>query len=278
MKEKIKNARNKSKNLLTKDVILNFLKFVLVPIVLILICIRLFVVRTTERELFFSSQAVINRPEISVGSEGYGTVSDIRVNVGDYVSKGDILYKYNNSALDDQIFEYQEDRVKINLDNPEEPNISLNPFNNTLDFYVRAKSNGYIKKINITVGDYVTKDVVAMLLEAADTNIIADLKVPPEDVERISAGQNAYVVLQSGVRLVGTVTSVTPGYDSLNNLLRVDIHINNKDLAGIDISSIYSGAAVSAVVKSNDGFTQSFKSSVNNIQISFIRNFLTYEY
>lgn len=278
MKKKLKNAKSNFKNLITKDNLFIFLKFVVVPTVLVLICIRLFVVRTTERELFFSSQAVINRPEISVGSEGYGTVSDIRVNVGNYVSKGDILYKYNNSALDDQIFEYQEDRVKVNLDNPEEPNISLNPFNNTLDFYVRAKSNGYVKKINITVGDYVTKDVVTMLLEAADTNIIADLKVPPEGVERISAGQSAFVELQNGVRLIGTVTSVTPGYDSLNNLLRVDIHITNRDLAGIDISSIYSGAAVSVVVKSSDSFTQSFKSSVNNIPISFIRNFLTYEF
>lgn len=268
----------KMKNIFKKDSIINFTKFVIVPIILILICIRLFVVRTSERELFFSSQAVINRPEISVGSEGYGTVSDIRVNVGDYVNKGDILYKYNNSALDEQIFEYQEKRVKINLDNPSEPQVSLNPFNNTLDFYVRAKANGYVKKVNVTVGDYVTKDSVPILMEAADTNIIADVKVPPDHVERISAGQTAFITLQNGTRVVGTVTSVNPGYDSLNNLLRVNININNKELANIDLSSIYSGSAVSVVVKSSDSFTQSIKSFVNNIKFDLIKNFLTYEY
>jgi len=278
MKEKLNLSKSTFKKMLTKDSILNFTKFFIVPVVLILICIRLFAVRTAERELFFSSQAVINRPEIQVGSEGYGTVSDIKINVGDYVNKGDILYKYNNSALDEQIFEFQENRVKLNLDNPSEPQVSLNPFNNTLDFYVRAKVNGYVKKINVTVGDYVTKDSVPVLMEAAETNIIADVKVPPSSVERISAGQSAIVTLQNGIRLVGTITSVTPGYDSVNNLLRVNVNINNRDLEGVDLSSIYSGSAVTVVVKSSDSFTQSLKSYVNNIKVEFIRNFLTYEY
>ena len=64
---------------------------------------------------------------------------------------------------------------------------------------------------------------------------------------------------------------------NLNSDNIVEINIDNKDLAGIDISSIYTGSTVTVIIKTSDTFSESVKSFVNNIHIRILRSYLTYE-
>lgn len=266
-----------STQLITKTKLVNFTKFVIVPLIIVLLGVRVFIIRTAERELYYSHEAFIQRDQIEVGSEGYGTVSSINVNVGDYVSTGDILYRYNNSALDNQIYELSEQRLDLFLKGVDEGNISINNFNRNVEFLVKAKGNGIVDDINITLGDYVTKEEPSMILKSLETFVNAKIKVPPNAIERIKPGLPVLVRLVSSKTVQGYIKNVYPKYDYDLNLLEIDIVIGGNELGQQELKDLFTGSPVEVVVKSSDSFTQYIREKVNNINLKIIRDFLTYE-
>jgi multidrug resistance efflux pump len=253
------------------------IKYIIVPLVLILIALRVFIIKTTERELFYSTEAFISREEIEVGSEGYGNISSIDVSIGDYVNKGDILYKYYNAKLDEQIFNLSEKRVDILLEEVPDSNVAINSFNKNIDFLVRAKRSGIVKEIDYSIGDYITKDNKVMVIESADTYVATNIKVPVEMIDRIRPGLLSYVKLTPTLKVEGSVSKVYPKYDAEKNLLSVDVLISNKELARVDLANVYTGSPAEVVIVSNDTFTQFVKDQVNKLNINWLRRFLTYE-
>ena len=251
-------------------------KFVIIPIFVLLLAIRIFVVKVNERELFFSNEAYVSRAEIQVGSEGYGNVSSIGVSVGDFVHKGDILYKYNNSELDTKIFELQKQASDLLLESVPDANISINEFNKNIEFLVRAKVDGVIKEININVGDFVTKEEYTMVMESSEAYVSSFIKVPVEYITKITPGLQT-IIKVNNLELVGFVKDVSPDYDPELNLLEVEILVSSKEAAKIDLKNIISGTPVEVIVVSPDAFTQRVKDFVNRININLVKRFLTYE-
>lgn len=252
-------------------------KFVVIPAVILLLAMRVFIVKVNERELFFSNEAYVSRAEIQVGSEGYGNVSSIGVNVGDFVHKGDILYKYTNGELDTKIFELQKQASDIILESVPDSNISINDFNKNIEFLVRAKVDGVIKSININVGDFVTKEEYTMVMESSEAYVSSFIKVPVDYITKITPGLQASVKVNNNITLMGFVKDVSPNYDPQLNLLETEILISSKEAAKIDIKNIISGTPVEVTVVAPDAFTQRVKDIVNRIKINVIKRFLTYE-
>jgi len=267
-----------------KEHFIIFVKFVIVPLIILLIAGRIFVIKTYERELYYSNEAYIQREEIKVGSEGFGNVSSISVNVGDYVHKGDILYKYINSDLDDKIFDLQRKGEDLLSPNPApldptspEANITINNFNKNIEFVVRAKVDGIIKEININVGDYVTKDNVAMVMQDSSVFVASYIKVPINLIGKIVPGIQAYIKLNPNLTLSGFVKDVAPTYDADKNLMKIEVLISAKELSKIDLKTIASGTPVDVTVTAPDSFTEALKSIVNNIHVNLIKRYFIYE-
>lgn len=258
------------------DLILFIFKFIIVPLLIILLAIKIFVVRINERELFFSNEAYIQRSEIQVGSEGYGNVSSISVGVGDFVNKGDILYKYTSTELDSKIFELQKHGADLLLQEVVNSTISINEFNKNIEFIVRAEANGVIKEVGINIGDYVTKEQVTMVMESSEAYVASFIKVPVDHITNITPGLQAYVKVNN-IALTGFVKEVSPNYDPKLNLLEISVLISSKEASTIDLKNIISGTPVEVIVVSPDPFTQRVKDFVNGININFIKRFLSYE-
>ncbi len=226
-----------------------------------------------ERELFYSASASVIRAQTNVGSEGYGTVSSVNVEVGQVISKGAILYRYYNSALDEKIFEIAEGRVKLTQENT---NISLNEFNKNIDFTVRSKTSGVVQKLNLALGEYITRDTIPFVLQSLEPTVSAEIKVPPHLIEQVYPGLAATVILPTGIKYDGVINTVYPNYSLLNNTLKVDVSLNISPSDPTQ-ENILDGTPVIVVVESKDIFATEVRRVTQSINIPVLKEFLTYE-
>lgn len=253
------------------------MQFVIVPLIILIVAIRMFAVKTAQREILYSSKATISREVLEVGSDGYGTVNAIKVGIGDYVNKGDVLYTYYNARLDEKIFALESKKIDVLLDEVEDGNISLNEFNHNVEFNVRAKKDGYIKDILISEGSFITRGNTAMEMETVAVTVEADVKVPPHFVDKLEVDSLAYVKLSPSITVEGSVENIYPTYNSKENTVKIDVQLNSAEIENIDLSNMYTGAPVDVVVYINDPFTNRFQSVVESIKIRFVRDWLSYE-
>lgn len=253
-------------------------RFVVVPLIIILLALKLFATRVYERELYVSDSATVVRNQITIGSEGYGIVSSVEVKPGDQVEKGKILYRYFNAELDQKIFAITNSKEAI--DTKDELTATLNNLNQNVDFIVRAKSAGLIDSVNITPGEYVTKDSITMKMEEEQTFVDAEIRIDRDELFRIYAGLTAKITFPDGRVIFGEVSSVSPKYNITNNTLKTQIKFN-KTTKGNDFTEndmvIFSNTPVQVKILSKDTFTNQFNTLLESTQQPLLISILKYE-
>ena len=149
-----------------------------------------------------------------------GSILTADFEVGDTVSKGDVLYTIDSSDASTNL-----EKASIALQQAQRS------YDKTVDLqYVRAEVDGTVSSLKVAKGDQVTSgQEVAVIRDSS--KMLLNLLFPAADAANFSVGQSADVVLDGTFEtLKGTVTAVT-GTDELStgNLLvrTVTIRVNN---------------------------------------------------
>ena len=149
-----------------------------------------------------------------------GTVLTADFEVGDTVSKGNVLYTIDSSDASTNL-----EKASIALQQAQRN------YDKTVDRqYVRAEVAGVVSSLKVAKGDEVTSgQEVAVIRDSS--KMMLSLQFPAADAANFSVGQSADVVLDGTFEsLKGTITAVT-GTDELStgNLLvrTVTIRVNN---------------------------------------------------
>ncbi len=140
---------------------------------------------------------------VDISSPERGQISDIRVRPGDFIKKGDIIARLNQSELVDEITALT-DKLKLmkesNADTNEVLTLSsqLNELKKRLteSSVIISQEEGRAVEIKLKTGDMVDRGTVVMSLVkegAGVKNLIAAMYVPVESGKRLAPGMEARV-------------------------------------------------------------------------------------
>jgi RND family efflux transporter MFP subunit len=191
--------------------------------------------------------------EVKVSSKSTGEIVEINFKLGDYVSRGSVLARVddtytrlalenatiNHDKLKDDIQRYETLRagdaitevqlrdIKIAY---ESATVQLRQVRQQLDdTYIRAPFGGYVTSRDIEIGKFVSAGTpVASLADIAELNIA--VSVTEAHAYRLRRGQNVTVTTQvyPGITFAGKVAHVSPQGDNAHSY-PVTISLSNSD-------------------------------------------------
>ncbi|NRD26572.1 efflux RND transporter periplasmic adaptor subunit [Frigoribacterium sp. VKM Ac-2836] len=171
-----------------------------VGILVVIALVAVFTVIFTQRQAqVISTSAAIASQDFSVGTDYSGTVTSTDAEVGDRVSKGDVLFSLQSPSLQKDL---ADDVVVPDTDAYTVADDGTITFMATVD--------GTLSQLDVREGGFLGSGTTVATIEKADTLFVdADFTLTPRDYERIQDGAIVDVMLPNQQVVEGSVDLVS---------------------------------------------------------------------
>jgi len=144
-----------------------------------------------------SHNAQIGYDEYTVGTPYPGIIAVQKVEMGDQVKKGDILFEVNSPTLTDDIT-----NGRVNAKSFE--------INDKGNLVLKASNDGMVSKVDFTEGSYVsgTRDIASIFVNGS-AYIEGDFKLSPPDYKRLAEGNRVDVLLPNNQKVTASVSDIS---------------------------------------------------------------------